>query len=51
MLRLFSHHQGGVVMPIGHINHFYPIEERDNELSRSSYGIMESQQCNDLALH
>ena len=35
---------------LGHINHFYRIADRDDELSRSSNGIIESWQCNDLAL-
>ena len=32
------------------INNFYRIDDRD-ELSRDSNGIIESAQCNDLALH
>ena len=29
-------------MPIGHINHFYRIDDRDDELIRSSDSIIES---------
>ena len=29
-------------MPIGHINHCYRIDDRDDEFSRSSNGIIES---------
>ena len=33
-----------------YINHFYQIDELDDELSRSSNDIIETEQCNDLAL-
>ena len=41
---------GGVVMPRAY-KPFLLIEYRDDELSRSSNGIIESGQCNNLALH
>ena len=36
-------------MPIGHINNFYRIDDRDDELSRSNDRIIES--CSSMTLH
>ena len=38
-------------LSLRHINHFYRIEDKDDELSWSSIDIIESWQVNDLALH
>ena len=38
-------------MPRGHIKHFYRIDERDDELSRSSNGIIENWAVQLITLH
>ena len=38
-------------MPIGHINHFYRIDDRDDELSLSSNCIIERDWGSAMTLH